>query len=131
MRREQTFFPLPLGFCLRLRHPRQRPPSHPRAGVEGVERKKEMTRRPKSAQKLRKRPNAKTTRKSRGLAARERGLAKALKRLLDKGRGHIIDRDLDVTAGKLENDPRFLRRIEKARQSLRSGKGIKLEDLSK
>ena len=62
---------------------------------------------------------------------RERELAKALKRLLDKGRGHIIDYDLDATADKLENDPRFLRWIEKARQSLRSGKGVKLEDLSK
>ena len=32
---------------------------------------------------------------------------------------------------RLENDPRFLRRIEKARQSLRSGKGVKLEDAGK
>ena len=30
---------------------------------------------------------------------------------------------------RLENDPRFLERIEQARQSLRSGKGVKLEDL--
>jgi len=30
---------------------------------------------------------------------------------------------------KLENDPRFLQRIEAARQSLRTGKGIGLEDL--
>ena len=29
----------------------------------------------------------------------------------------------------LENDPRFLRRIEKARRSIRSGRGVKLEDL--
>jgi len=29
----------------------------------------------------------------------------------------------------LENDPRFLRRIEQARGSLRAGRGIKLEDL--
>jgi hypothetical protein len=28
-----------------------------------------------------------------------------------------------------ENDPRFLRRIEKARKSLRSGRGVRLEDL--
>lgn len=28
---------------------------------------------------------------------------------------------------RLENDPRFLRRIERARGSLRSGKGIRLE----
>ena len=30
---------------------------------------------------------------------------------------------------QLEHDPRFLRRIEQARQSLRSGKGIKFEDV--
>jgi len=31
---------------------------------------------------------------------------------------------------RLENDPRFLERIEKARASLRAGAGAKLEDLS-
>jgi prevent-host-death family protein len=30
---------------------------------------------------------------------------------------------------RLEHDPRFLRRIERARKSLRSGRGIRLEDL--
>ena len=30
---------------------------------------------------------------------------------------------------RLENDPRFLRRIEKARRSLREGRGIRLEDV--
>jgi prevent-host-death family protein len=30
---------------------------------------------------------------------------------------------------RLENDPRFLRRIEKARESLRAGRGIRLEDM--
>ena len=30
---------------------------------------------------------------------------------------------------KLEHDPRFLQRIARARESLRAGKGIKLEDL--
>ena len=30
---------------------------------------------------------------------------------------------------RLENDPRFLARIERARKSLRANKGIKLEDL--
>ena len=29
----------------------------------------------------------------------------------------------------LENDPRFLKRIEEARRSLRAGRGVKLEDL--
>lgn len=30
---------------------------------------------------------------------------------------------------RLENDPRFLRRIESARQSLRSGRGVRLEGI--
>jgi len=32
---------------------------------------------------------------------------------------------------KLEHDPRFLRRIERARQSLRQGKGVPIEDLTR
>ncbi len=32
---------------------------------------------------------------------------------------------------KLENDPRFLERVEKARRSLRAGRGIRLEDMPK
>ena len=31
----------------------------------------------------------------------------------------------------LEHDPRFLRRIERARDSLRAGHGVRLEDLEK
>lgn len=30
---------------------------------------------------------------------------------------------------RLENDPRFLRRIEQARSSLRAGRGVRLEDV--
>ena len=30
---------------------------------------------------------------------------------------------------RLEHDPRFLRRIEQARNSLRAGRGVRLEDL--
>ena len=30
---------------------------------------------------------------------------------------------------RLENEPRFLRRIEKARKSLRAGRGVRLEDV--
>lgn len=30
---------------------------------------------------------------------------------------------------RLENDPRFLRRIEAARSSLRAGRGVRLEDI--
>lgn len=29
---------------------------------------------------------------------------------------------------RLENDPRFLRRVEAARRSLRAGRGVRLED---
>jgi prevent-host-death family protein len=32
---------------------------------------------------------------------------------------------------QLENDPRFLKRIEQARSSLRSGQGVKLEDVTR
>lgn len=32
---------------------------------------------------------------------------------------------------RLEHDPQFLRRIEHARQSLREGKGVPMEDLAK
>ena len=32
---------------------------------------------------------------------------------------------------RLENDPRFLRRVELARQSLRAGRAVRLEDLTK
>ena len=31
---------------------------------------------------------------------------------------------------RLENDPRFLQRIESARRSIRKGKGVKIEDLA-
>ena len=31
---------------------------------------------------------------------------------------------------RLENDPRFLRRIERARASLHAGRGVRLEDLN-
>jgi prevent-host-death family protein len=30
---------------------------------------------------------------------------------------------------RLENDPRFLQRIEKARRSLQAGRGVKIEDV--
>jgi len=30
---------------------------------------------------------------------------------------------------RLENDPRFLRRVEAARESLRTGRGVRLEDI--
>jgi prevent-host-death family protein len=32
---------------------------------------------------------------------------------------------------RLENDPRFLDRIQSARESLRAGRGVRLEDLDK
>jgi prevent-host-death family protein len=30
---------------------------------------------------------------------------------------------------QLENDPRFLRRVEQARESLRAGRGVRIEDV--
>jgi prevent-host-death family protein len=32
---------------------------------------------------------------------------------------------------RLEHDPRFLRRIKRARQSLRAGKGVRLDDIER
>jgi prevent-host-death family protein len=32
---------------------------------------------------------------------------------------------------KLENDPRFLERVERARKNLRAGRGTRLEDMAK
>jgi len=32
---------------------------------------------------------------------------------------------------RLEHDPRFLQRIERARQSLRAGRGVKFEDVKR
>jgi len=32
---------------------------------------------------------------------------------------------------RVENDPRFLQRIQRARESLRKGKGVKLENVAK
>ena len=32
---------------------------------------------------------------------------------------------------RLENDPRFLRRIDEARQSLRAGRGVRIEEIEK
>lgn len=32
---------------------------------------------------------------------------------------------------RLENDPRFLRRMERARQSIRAGRGVRVEDVAK
>jgi len=41
-----------------------------------------------------------------------------------------IDEALGQMApGEVENDPRFLRRIDKARRSLRAGRGVRLEDV--
>jgi prevent-host-death family protein len=40
-----------------------------------------------------------------------------------------FDSEDDWFEYRLENDPRFLKRIEKARRSLRAGRGVRLEDL--
>ncbi len=39
--------------------------------------------------------------------------------------------DEDWLDYQVENDPRFLQRIERARQSLRKGEGVKLEDVGR
>jgi len=36
----------------------------------------------------------------------------------------------DWQAFQLENDPRFLQRIQSARQNIKSGRGIRLEDIT-
>jgi prevent-host-death family protein len=41
----------------------------------------------------------------------------------------VFESEDDWFEYRLENDPRFLRRIEKARKSLRAGRGVRLEDL--
>ncbi|MEC4818734.1 MAG: type II toxin-antitoxin system Phd/YefM family antitoxin [Scytonema sp. PMC 1069.18] len=40
-----------------------------------------------------------------------------------------LQSDEDLFDYQLENDARFLKRIQKSRQSLRKGKGVKLNDL--
>jgi prevent-host-death family protein len=40
-----------------------------------------------------------------------------------------FESDEDWLEYRLENDPRFLRRIEQARESLRAGRGVNLEDV--
>jgi prevent-host-death family protein len=40
-----------------------------------------------------------------------------------------FESDDDWFEYRLENDPRFLRRVERARRSLRAGRGIRLEDV--
>jgi prevent-host-death family protein len=40
-----------------------------------------------------------------------------------------FDSEEDWFDYRLENDPRFLRRVEQARKSLREGRGVRLEDI--
>ena len=44
---------------------------------------------------------------------------------------HRFESDDDWFDYRLEDDPRFLQRIESARRSLHSGRGIALEDIDK
>lgn len=87
---------------------------------------------------------ARTTRKSR---VREMPLAKVkddLSNLLrEAANGEIVITRHGKPAGlligfateddwfdyRLENDPRFMRRIEKARTSIKAGRGVRLEDV--
>jgi hypothetical protein len=38
-------------------------------------------------------------------------------------------KEVPLSEHRLENDPRFLQRIERARTSLQSGRGVRLEDI--
>lgn len=40
-----------------------------------------------------------------------------------------FDSEEDWFDYRLENDPRFLRRVESARQSIRAGRGVGIEDI--
>jgi hypothetical protein len=42
---------------------------------------------------------------------------------------HMSRKSKTKCSSRLENDPRFLRRVERARNSLRVGRGVRLEDL--
>jgi hypothetical protein len=46
-----------------------------------------------------------------------------------KSNRYSARRGKDRAKLRLENDPRFLRRIAKARKSLRAGRGVRLEDV--
>ena len=41
----------------------------------------------------------------------------------------LEEEDDDEFERRLESDPRFLRRVERARQAFREGKGIRIEDI--
>lgn len=48
---------------------------------------------------------------------------------LSKLKGGVRGKYYHEATAELENDPRFLARIESARKSLRAGRGIPIEDL--
>jgi hypothetical protein len=62
-----------------------------------------------------------------------------LSRFLREAEGEEIGKPAELLIGfgseddwldyRLENDPRFLRRIEQARKSLRDGRGVSIEDV--
>jgi hypothetical protein len=57
--------------------------------------------------------------------------------IVTKSKGQVMARivrksgvkEVPLSELKLENDPRFLRRIEQARNSLQAGRGVRLEDI--
>jgi hypothetical protein len=63
--------------------------------------------------------------------AGEAGRARAASRCHGKAAGVLIgfEAEEDWFAYRLEHDPRFPRRIEQARNSLRAGRGTGLEDI--
>ena len=58
-------------------------------------------------------------------AAGSKGVAKAMKKVAPSEVKDDLSKYLEF-----ENDPRFLERIQQARQSLRNSKGVKLEEVA-
>jgi ribosomal protein L37E len=54
-------------------------------------------------------------------------------RLFDRAANRVIDaqRPRKKRARRLEDDPRFLRRIAKARADIAAGRGLRLEDIDR
>jgi hypothetical protein len=48
---------------------------------------------------------------------------------IDAAAAHEPEAVGKTSEARLENDPRFLRRVENARKSLRAGRGVRLEDV--
>jgi len=52
-----------------------------------------------------------------------------IRRIRETGVKQVPLSEEDWIEYRLENDPRFLRRVEQARSNLQAGRGVRLEDL--